>query len=252
MEQLNESASYFTRKSSPRLYFWLGIICGGLIISLAGLAYIGYLYAGGAFILRQDEEIIINHSKQPIVEQAVENINKKSTEVSIGDYDYAFGSDNAPITLVVFTDYECQLCKIFHKNLLQFVGSTNQVKMVVKNFILTQKHPLAYEAGISAMCAGEQGKYYEYAQSLFDNQNILTTDYFNNLATELQLNSETFKACTSSPEMAEKIEADYQQGLDFGIHGIPNTLVLYPDETVKLIDGNVSVDFLQSLLKEYL
>jgi len=245
---------FFGKNSNPRLCFWIGILLGSLIMSLAATAYIGYLFMGGKFLL-QPEETDFNLKSEEIVlvEQAVEKLDNNSQDVEIGEYDYIYGQEESEITLVVYTDYECQLCKIYRRNLLKFVDNNpGKVKLVVKNFVLSQKHPEALNAAIAGICAGEQGKYYEFTNGLYNNQNLICGDYYEQLAKEVELDIDEFKTCQENENIKNKIETDYQQGLELGVNGIPNTVVMYPDNSLKLIDGDVSVEFLQSLLKEYL
>jgi protein-disulfide isomerase len=245
----NEKEHWFTKRSSPRLCFWLGVILGGLIACLAGLAFIGYLYSGGQFNFKQDN---INTNLNDETERlTVQNLPKK--EVVLGDYNYFLGSASAPVTLVLYTDFECQICKIYQKNIEDFVkANSEKVNLTVKNFILTQKHPQAEAAAQAAICAGEQNKYYEYADELFANQSLLNNDFYLLTARELELDEAEFSACLNSEEIQEKITEDFNEGISLGVSGIPGTIIIHPDKSMKLIDGNVSQDFLQSLLKDYL
>ena len=244
---------FFTKKSSPRLCFWLGVFCGGLIITLAAAAYIGYLYGGGKFTVVNDELNVNLDTDQVLVEQAVEPLTNTGDDISISDYDYIYGQPDAETTLVVYTDFECPLCKIYHNTLINFIDANpDKVRLVIKNFALTQKHPEAHNAAVAAICAGEQDKYYEYAKQLFSHQSELCSSFYQETCTSLELDIDKFTACQDKSEISEKIAQDYQEGLDLGVHGIPNTVVIYPDNSLKLIDGNVSQEFLSSLLKEYL
>jgi len=245
----NNNEHWFTKRSSPRLCFWLGLILGGLIACLAGLSFIGYLYSGGKLSFSQSNlHQNLNISTERLV---VQELPKK--EVNLDQYNYYLGDANAPVTLVVYTDFECQICKIYQKNIEEFVNEHNgKVRLTIKNFILTQKHPQAEAAAQAAICAGQQGKYYEYADKLLNNQSLLKEEFYLQTARELQLTEAEFSTCLTDGEIKEEIAEDYNEGISLGVSGIPSTIIIYPDASLKLIDGNVSKEFLQSLLKDYL
>lgn len=245
-----DKTSFFGQRSNPRLTFWLGFICGMIVISLAALGYVGYLYNGGKVDLRKNLDL--SPELIPLNTETVSPI-AANTALNITSNDYFLGNKNAAVTLVVYSDFECELCKIYHRNVSNFVNAhSEQVRLVMRNFVINQLHPQAQGAAAAAICAGEQGKYYEYADQLFENQKDLNNNLYLQLAQDLSLASDQFKNCLLNDNTAAKIKTDYQEGLNLNVHGIPNTIVIFPDQTKKLIDGNVSVEFLESLLKEYL
>lgn len=249
----NNNEHWFTKRSSPRLCFWLGLVLGGLTACLAGLSFIGYLYSGGKFSMSQaDFNQNLNITTERLVVQEI-----PAKDVAFDQYNYFLGNVDAPVSIVVYTDFECQICKIYQKNLEEFINEHDgKVNLTVKNFILEQKHPQAKAAAMAAICAGQQDKYqdkyYEYAGILFNNQNSFGADFYSQTARDLQLNETEFLSCLNNEEIKEKVDKDYNEGISLGVSGIPSTIIIYPDESLKLIDGNVSKDFLQSLLKDYL
>lgn len=242
----------FTNQTSPRLTFWLGAVCGALIVSFSFMGYIGYLYSGGAFQLKSSLPDV--DDKLCIVNKSIsEKIDKKASDITLGANDYYLGDTAAKTTLVLYTDFECQLCKLYQKNITEFVKAhADKVKLVTKNFVLQQKHPQAKAAAQAAICAGQQGKYYEMADKLYANQSNLSITYYNQAVSELGLDPDHFSACLTDASIGEKIDKDYEEGLSLGVSGIPNTIIIYPDNNLQIIDGNVSQEYLQSLLQSYL
>ncbi|MFA6027916.1 MAG: thioredoxin domain-containing protein [Patescibacteria group bacterium] len=242
---------WFTRLTSPRLSFWLGVVLGCLIITFAGVGFIGYLYADGKFFLEQPDLNI--NAVRKAVENPVEDLTTKKSDVSLGTMDYPYGYDQAELILVVYSDYECPICQLYYNNVQSFVATyPGRMRLVMKNFVLNQKHPKAQSAAQAAICAGQQGQYYGFADRLFADQNSLNEEAYLRYAAELGFNENEFTACLDDQTVTEKIYQDYQEALDLGVHGIPNTIIIYPDDTTQLIDGNVSKDFLASLLSDYL
>src|SRR5512145_1591384 len=86
------------------------------------------------------------------------------------DGDPAYGPADAPITIIEFSDFQCPYCQKWHtevlKPLLQMYP--DKIRFVYRDFPLFSIHPEALPAAIAANCAGEQGKYYEYHNKLFE------------------------------------------------------------------------------------
>lgn len=93
------------------------------------------------------------------------------------DDDAVLGDAQAPVTVVVFGDYQCPFCKqafdTAEKQLRDEYVKTGKVKMVFRDFPLTDIHPAALPAAIAAECVHLQGKYWEYHDALYQNQNSL-------------------------------------------------------------------------------
>ena len=100
----------------------------------------------------------------------------EDTYISVSD-SRELGSIEAKVILVEFSDYQCPYCKqhateVFPKLVSDYVA-TGKVRYLFKNFPLEEIHPLAQKAGEAAECAGEQGKYSEMHERLFNNQQAL-------------------------------------------------------------------------------
>lgn len=97
-------------------------------------------------------------------------------EVGVGNLP-AQGNANAKVTLIEFSDYECPFCS---RHYTQAEAQINKeyvdkglVKFYYRDFPLTQIHPGAQKAAEAARCAGDQGKYWEYHDEVFENQTSL-------------------------------------------------------------------------------
>lgn len=94
-------------------------------------------------------------------------------EVGVGDLP-PLGSLSAPVTLIEFSDYECPFCSRFYNDAeaqikKEYIDS-GKVKLYYRDFPLKQIHLGAQKAAEAARCAGDQGKYWEYHNLLFENQ----------------------------------------------------------------------------------
>ena len=92
--------------------------------------------------------------------------------------DNYIGSLDAPVKLIEFSDYQCPYCGRAHptlKKLSEDYG--DQIVWVYKHYPLDQLHPYARGASEAAECAGEQGKFWEYTDALYGDQNLITSEY---------------------------------------------------------------------------
>ena len=143
------------------------------------------------------------------------------TEVS-HDPDRVTGDPNAPITIVEFSDFQCPFCKRAYPVIKQLISKyPTQIKLSYRDFPLRQIHPQADAAAVAARCAGEQGKFWQYHDILFESNQPLNTLSFMSHATTLNLDTTQFDKCLSTGQFAESIESDLQDGSRAGVNGTP-------------------------------
>ena len=144
------------------------------------------------------------------------------------DDDAIRGDPSAPVTIVEFSDYECPFCGRFYSETLGQIESkyidTGKVKLIYKDFPLSF-HPQAQKAAESAECAGEQGKYYEMHDLLFEQGVQGGVAGFKQYARQIGLNTARFDACLDSGQMASEIQADMAVGQKVGIQGTPGFII---------------------------
>lgn len=147
-------------------------------------------------------------------------------EVSLAATDPAIGSAGAPVTIVEFSDFQCPFCRNVAPTLKR-VRETygDKVRIVWKDFPLTQIHPEAFKAGEAAHCAGEQGKYWEYHDRLFENQQALQATDLKKYAADLGLDTTAFNACVDSAKYGERVRAGVEQGTKLGVNSTPTIYV---------------------------
>ena len=138
------------------------------------------------------------------------------------DDDYSIGPENAPITLIEFSDYECPYCRRWYQEtylrLREEYG--DQVRIVFRDFPLYSIHPNAEPAAIAANCAGEQGDYWGFHDLVFDSE-ALGKEYYLQFAEQLGLDVEQFKACIESEKYKDEVSADYQYASNLGVSSTP-------------------------------
>lgn len=147
---------------------------------------------------------------------------------SLLDDDAVKGDPDAPVTIVEFSDYECPFCgRHFQQTYPQIVTNyidTGKVKLVYRDFPLSF-HPQAQKAAEAAECAGEQGKYFEMHDKLFENQQTLSVANYKTWAGELGLSQTAFDECLDSGSMAAEVATDMSAGQAAGVTGTPGFFV---------------------------
>lgn len=135
------------------------------------------------------------------------------------------GGAMAPVTIVEFSDFECPYCgrahPVVNELLREFEG---QVRVIFRNYPLSG-HPRAMPAARAAVAAGEQGKFWEMADLLFEHQRALEDEDLERYAAQLGLDIERFRADLRSPETQASIERDRTEGSRLGVEGTPTFFI---------------------------
>lgn len=141
------------------------------------------------------------------------------------DDDPVRGRRDAPVQVVVFSEFQCPFCARVEP-VLDRVHSQygDRVAIVFRDFPLPT-HEQAMQAAEAAGCAGRQGKFWEYHKLLFANQADLSADGLRRRAEDLGLDTQAFGACLASGEMRAEIRADVADGERAGVAGTPALFV---------------------------
>lgn len=142
-----------------------------------------------------------------------------------------FGPADAPIQLIEYTDLACPACAYASElvdNLLRVYGGN--IRLVFKHYPLTGIHPWSLRAAALADCAGEQGRFKEYAALLFANQKDWAEakqepPQFEDYARQLKLDWPGLQACAATPEAQRAIMLDMGEGRTRGVSATPTFFV---------------------------
>lgn len=147
------------------------------------------------------------------------------TAVEVAEDDPAHGAQNAPVTIVEFSDYQCPFCARVTPTMAKVMETYGgKVRRVFKDFPLPN-HPLAPKAAEAARCAGDQGKYWEMHDRLFANQGALEVTDLKQTAGSLGLKQADFDQCLDSGKWTAKVQADLAQGEKLGVNSTPTVYV---------------------------
>jgi protein-disulfide isomerase len=145
--------------------------------------------------------------------------------LSLRSDDPARGSAKAPVTLVLFSDFQCPFCGRVEPTLAEVERSYgNKVRVVWKHQPLPM-HPQAIPAAEAAEAAREQGKFWEMHDKLFQNQQALSPAVYTQLAKELGLDLARFDAARQSDKTLARIHEDQALAGRMGVNGTPTMFV---------------------------
>jgi protein-disulfide isomerase len=120
----------------------------------------------------------------------------------------SLGRQDAPVTLVKFSDYQCPFCKRHFSTVYPILKKdyidTGKLRYVFRDFPIAGLHPQAQKAHEAAYCPGEQSKYWEMHDILFDNSQDLSIPALKRYATKIALNGDQFNACLESGKYAAR------------------------------------------------
>ena len=158
------------------------------------------------------------------------------------------GGANASVVVVEFSDFQCPFCKTAvatKKQLLNKYG--DKIKFVYKQFPLENIHQNSLQAAEASECAFDQGKFWEYHDILFENQNRLGSDNLKAFAGQIGLDTAKFNQCLDSGVKESIVRADQYEGAKIGVQGTPTFFIngvlspsYAPSEMEKIIDAELA------------
>ncbi len=142
----------------------------------------------------------------------------------VGD-SFAKGPDDAPVTVFIFSEFQCPYCSRAQPTMEQIEETYgDQVRFVFKSFPLPF-HSDAHLASQAAYAAGEQGKFWEYHDVLFENQRALSRSDLEGYAERLELDMDQFRSALDSGRFSDQVDQEAAEGRAVGVSGTPTFVV---------------------------
>ncbi|MBF6594418.1 MAG: DsbA family protein [Thermaceae bacterium] len=153
---------------------------------------------------------------------------------------FAFGPENAKVTVVEFSNYLCPHCRAHANEIFPLIKrdyvDTGKIRYVLRDLPFSlpdgSPQPMVVRAGEAAACAADQGKYLEYHQTLFRSQDLWAglkssdlDKFLEDLASQLSLDTSKFAACLESGQKRAGVLADQAMAAQLGINNTPTFLV---------------------------
>ena len=147
-------------------------------------------------------------------------------DVSVDD-DPFLGPEDAPVTIIMFSDYQCVYCQKWYGQTLKPLLNDypNQIRFVYRDFPLSSIHPSATSAAEAANCAGDQNKYWEFFDELFSSTETLGDQAIQNHAIAIGLDMDPFNECLTSHKYQSEVEADFTYAANLGVQSTPTFFV---------------------------
>lgn len=152
-----------------------------------------------------------------------------------------FGSASAPITIVEFGDFQCKFCDRFAKETEPLINATyiqtGKASMIFKNFVT--HGPDSITAAMGALCANDQGKFWNFYEILYKNQGEENSGWANanNLKKFASLipgiNTQQFNSCLDSNKHKRVIDSDNALAVSSGFQGTPTFVIEKKDGSSK-------------------
>jgi protein-disulfide isomerase len=152
------------------------------------------------------------------------------------DDDPSIGNPNAKVTIIEFGDYQCPSCRMFWREveprLKKDYIDTGKVKMVFRDFPIVQIHPESIMAAMAADCANDQGKYWQYHDKVYREQDKGSDDLVRFKVADLKkwgkdigLDTAKFNECVDSDRYKDEVLKDKADGDGVGIQGTPTFFI---------------------------
>ena len=161
----------------------------------------------------------------------------------------SIGADDAPVTFVEVSDFGCPHCQAFHQEksapIQENYVDPGTVKWVFLPYALRAE---TVPAANAALCASEQGKYVEFSDSLFNlpTETALTREGFTTVASEIDLDVDSFAACLEEGRYNRTIGDNQQAARVVGVSGTPTFFV-----NDQVVSGNLPLSEFERLFDQY-
>ena len=171
------------------------------------------------------------------------NSNQVSAQALMSNGSPLYGDPGARITIVEFGDYQCTYCHAFHQNtrdqLFQDYVNTGKANFVFRDFPLNG--PASVLAAQAAYCAGDQNKYWQYHDELYnnwagENTGWVTQKSLDQFASNVNLDLTEFDTCMTDKKYEQKVLDNQQFGEKLGVNATPS-FIIFSDKKVTTVVG---------------
>jgi len=182
------------------------------------------------------------YSQLMVMQENRMNMSGQNTPINLTSGSPVLGSTSAPITIVEFGDYQCEACYHWYHNtradIIDNYIETGKVNLVFMDLPFLGRDSIT--AAQATYCADDQGKYWEYHETLYNFQEAIdngwaSKDRLVSFAFNLDMNMGEFNDCMDSSKYAKRVKANYDESQRFGAEATPTFLIISPDGAVKKI-----------------
>ena len=179
------------------------------------------------FLVEQQQESVLSDLAAELSDGREVEVHLEPFRVDVATAGHpSWGPEDAAVTLVEFSDFECPYCGGFTQTLQQIKNDyEGRIRVVYRQFPLTQIHPNAMKAAEASLCAAEQDRFWPLHDLLFADQQGLGVAQLREKARQVGVDGGAFDACLDSGKYLEQIEGDLQAGSRLGVTGTPAVFI---------------------------
>jgi protein-disulfide isomerase len=187
----------------------------------------------------QEETFLVSHDGHKILRAEIFDVNQNPFKSDLDklktQFQPSMGTEGAPVVLVVFTDFECPVCKqeatMLRQNLLS--AYPNEVRLYLKDFPLVQIHPWAKTAAMAGRCIFRQNPaaFWDYHDWVYQNQSDITVDNFKDKLLDFakskdkEIDSMQLNGCLDSRATEAEVDRSLDEGKELHIHATPTLFI---------------------------
>jgi len=154
------------------------------------------------------------------------------------------GSPSAPITIVEFGDYQCEACYHWYHNtradIIDNYVETGKANLVFLDLPFLGRDSIT--AAQATYCADDQGKYWEYHETLYNFQEAIDNGWASKdrlvaFASNLDMNVDEFNDCMDEKKYAKRVKANYDEAVKNGVQQTPTFIIISQDGTIEKFAG---------------
>ena len=202
----------------------------GLLFGAVVLCFI-FIYGGSSVLTHA-----IMSSDTAMVENILEQLARQEPREINTSGRPALGSGEGPVTIVEYSDFRCAFCRKA-ASYIKIASAANQdtARFIFRHMPLdsacnehirrNNPHPGACKLAEGAVCANEQGKFWEYHDLAFESEGRVNRALLNTLADEVGLNLSEFRSCLDSGRGEEVVREDIREGTAAGVNSTPTLFV---------------------------
>lgn len=188
--------------------------------------------------------LVMGYYSQDLTKSSESNIQRKYGTVDTTMGSPILGSDTARVTIIEFGDYQCPQCDKWFKTVRpdieeQYIdtGKANLYFVDLAFF-----GPDSKKAAQATYCAGDQGKYWEFHNTLYSSQKGINdgwanSDNLKSFATQLNLDRNLFDNCLDSDKYQNRVEKNVLEAKRNGASGTPTFIIIGSDGKQQTIEG---------------
>lgn len=245
----NQRSKSFFQQLSPKAAFFFGVVVTTAVLSLVGLLITLPLALKAGKGSTKSSSSSSTSTGSTSTNTAATPTAPTPQDIKfrpVSDSDYVRGAKDAKVTLIEYSDFECPFCKRVHPTLQQALKEyEGKVRWVYRQFPIEQLHSQAPKESEASLCAGEQGKFWEFTDLIFDvtpSNDGLDLTKLPEYAEQVGADPKKFQTCLDSGKYTDAVQADIEDAGLSGARGTPYTLVVASNGKSIPISGAYPID----------